>query len=69
MCVCVSWLQSEQDFKLDPLLEEHEELMEKVNTWNFQIFDLVDRTGGKTGRILSYVRTHELLCNCGAPSS
>ncbi|XP_041918047.1 cGMP-inhibited 3',5'-cyclic phosphodiesterase B [Alosa alosa] len=47
--------ESEQDFKLDPFLEEHEEIMEKVNTWNFQIFDLMDRTGGKTGRILSYV--------------
>lgn len=40
---------------LDPMLEEHESLMERMNTWNFQIFDLVDKTGGKTGRILSYV--------------
>ncbi|KAL2088793.1 hypothetical protein ACEWY4_015692 [Coilia grayii] len=47
--------KGEQDFKLDPMLEEHEEIMEKINTWNFQIFDLMDRTGGKTGRILSYV--------------
>lgn len=31
--------------------------MERMNTWNFQIFDLVDKTGGKTGRILSYVST------------
>uniref|UniRef100_A0A4W5R4C6 Phosphodiesterase n=1 Tax=Hucho hucho TaxID=62062 RepID=A0A4W5R4C6_9TELE len=43
------------EFRLDPLLENHEELMEKINSWNFQIFDLMDRTGGKTGRILSYV--------------
>uniref|UniRef100_A0A3B5A5A1 Phosphodiesterase n=1 Tax=Stegastes partitus TaxID=144197 RepID=A0A3B5A5A1_9TELE len=39
----------------DPMLEDHEDLMERMNTWNFQIFDLVDKTGGKTGRILSYV--------------
>uniref|UniRef100_A0A673ZZZ7 Phosphodiesterase n=1 Tax=Salmo trutta TaxID=8032 RepID=A0A673ZZZ7_SALTR len=39
----------------DPLLENHGDLMEKINSWNFQIFDLMDRTGGKTGRILSYV--------------
>lgn len=39
------------------MLEDHEGLMEKMNTWNFQIFDLVDKTGGKTGRILSYVST------------
>lgn len=31
--------------------------MERMNTWNFQIFDLVEKTGGKTGRILSYVST------------
>lgn len=50
-------LQVEQEFRLDPVLEEHETFMEKMNTWNFQIFDLVDKTGGKTGRILSYVST------------
>uniref|UniRef100_A0A8C8C0B4 Phosphodiesterase n=1 Tax=Oncorhynchus tshawytscha TaxID=74940 RepID=A0A8C8C0B4_ONCTS len=43
------------EFRLDPLLENHDDLMEKINSWNFQIFDLMDRTGGKTGRILSYV--------------
>ncbi|KAG9267172.1 cGMP-inhibited 3',5'-cyclic phosphodiesterase B isoform X3 [Astyanax mexicanus] len=47
--------EGEEEFKLDPLLEDHEGLMEKLNSWNFQIFDLMDRTGGKTGRILSYV--------------
>ncbi|KAF3686481.1 cGMP-inhibited 3',5'-cyclic phosphodiesterase B [Channa argus] len=47
--------QDEPEFKLDLLLEDHEALMERMNTWNFQIFDLVDTTGGKTGRILSYV--------------
>uniref|UniRef100_A0AAR2JE50 Phosphodiesterase n=1 Tax=Pygocentrus nattereri TaxID=42514 RepID=A0AAR2JE50_PYGNA len=48
-------LQGEQEFRLDPLLEDHEALMEKLNSWNFQIFNLMERTGGKTGRILSYV--------------
>lgn len=50
-------LQGEQEFRLDPMLEDHEAVMERMNTWNFQIFDLVDKTGGKTGRILSYVST------------
>ncbi|XP_049574700.1 cGMP-inhibited 3',5'-cyclic phosphodiesterase 3B [Syngnathus scovelli] len=48
-------LGRDQEFRLDTMLEDHEGLMEKMNTWNFQIFDLVDKTGGKTGRILSYV--------------
>ncbi|TRY66595.1 hypothetical protein DNTS_014343 [Danionella cerebrum] len=48
-------LGGEEEFRLDPVLVEHEELMEKINTWNFQIFELMDMTGGKTGRILSYV--------------
>ncbi|XP_071371930.1 cGMP-inhibited 3',5'-cyclic phosphodiesterase 3B isoform X1 [Centroberyx affinis] len=47
--------EGEQEFRVDPMLEDHDGLMEKINSWNFQIFDLVDRTGGKTGRILSYV--------------
>uniref|UniRef100_A0A3Q2CEV7 Phosphodiesterase n=1 Tax=Cyprinodon variegatus TaxID=28743 RepID=A0A3Q2CEV7_CYPVA len=55
VCLYCGCLQGEQEFRLDPMLEDHEGLMEKMDTWNFQIFDLVDRTGGKTGRILSYV--------------
>uniref|UniRef100_A0A8C7CXZ2 Phosphodiesterase n=1 Tax=Oncorhynchus kisutch TaxID=8019 RepID=A0A8C7CXZ2_ONCKI len=53
----ISWCcrASSGEFRLDPLLENHDDLMEKINSWNFQIFDLMDRTGGKTGRILSYV--------------
>lgn len=54
-CAFSDCLQVEQEFRLDPMLEDHEGVMERMNTWNFQIFDLVDRTGGKTGRILSYV--------------
>ncbi|XP_035251281.1 cGMP-inhibited 3',5'-cyclic phosphodiesterase B-like isoform X1 [Anguilla anguilla] len=56
--------ESGQDFTLDPQLEEHQALMEKMDTWNFQIFDLVDETGGKTGRILSYV-TYTLFQDMG----
>ncbi|XP_006642656.1 cGMP-inhibited 3',5'-cyclic phosphodiesterase 3B [Lepisosteus oculatus] len=47
--------ESNQDFILDPLLQDHEVLMERINNWNFPIFDLVDKTGGKSGRILSFV--------------
>ncbi|MBN3307808.1 PDE3B phosphodiesterase, partial [Amia calva] len=47
--------QAGQDLVLDPLLEDHDALMERINNWNFPIFDLVDKTGGKTGRILSFV--------------
>ncbi|KAJ8343414.1 hypothetical protein SKAU_G00307430 [Synaphobranchus kaupii] len=56
--------ESGQDFTLDPLLEDHQALMEKINNWNFQIFDLMDRTGGKTGRVLSYV-TYTLFQDMG----
>ncbi|KAG7468374.1 hypothetical protein MATL_G00142350 [Megalops atlanticus] len=56
--------ENEQDFVLDPLLEDHEALMERIDTWNFQIFELVDQTGGKTGRILSYV-TYTLFQDTG----
>lgn len=44
-----------QDFPLDPVLEDLEDLMESVNNWNFPIFNLVEKTGGKSGRILSVV--------------
>ncbi|XP_075878277.1 cGMP-inhibited 3',5'-cyclic phosphodiesterase 3B isoform X2 [Nelusetta ayraudi] len=47
--------EGKQEFRLDPMLDDHEVNMEKMNTWNFQIFDLVDITGGRTGRILSHV--------------
>lgn len=57
ICAFFFFLQGEKEFRLDPMLEDHEAVMERMNTWNFQIFDLVDRTGGKTGRILSYVST------------
>ncbi|KPP69805.1 cGMP-inhibited 3',5'-cyclic phosphodiesterase B-like [Scleropages formosus] len=56
--------ESDDDFLLDPLLEEQEVLMESMNSWNFQIFDLMEKTGGKTGRILSYV-TYTLFQDTG----
>lgn len=31
-------------------------IMEQLNTWNFPIFDLVEKIGRKCGRILSQVR-------------
>ncbi|MGH0121249.1 UNVERIFIED_CONTAM: hypothetical protein FKN15_025956 [Acipenser sinensis] len=47
--------QETEDFPLDPVLEDLEDLMESVNNWNFPIFNLVEKTGGKSGRILSVV--------------
>ncbi len=47
--------QGDEEFRLDSMLVDHEALVERINTWNFQIFELMDMTGGKTGRILSYV--------------
>uniref|UniRef100_A0A671S5Y7 Phosphodiesterase n=1 Tax=Sinocyclocheilus anshuiensis TaxID=1608454 RepID=A0A671S5Y7_9TELE len=48
-------LEGDEEFRLDSTLVDHEALMERINTWNFQIFELMEMTGGKTGRILSYV--------------
>ncbi|KAK1169268.1 cGMP-inhibited 3',5'-cyclic phosphodiesterase A-like isoform X1 [Acipenser oxyrinchus oxyrinchus] len=40
----------------EPLVMEHlHPIMEQLNNWNFPIFDLVERTGGKCGCILSQV--------------
>lgn len=58
--------QGKQEFRLDPMLDDHEVNMEKMNTWNFQIFDLVDITGGRTGRILSHVSPYQ-CCPCRRP--
>uniref|UniRef100_U3FBT9 Phosphodiesterase n=1 Tax=Micrurus fulvius TaxID=8637 RepID=U3FBT9_MICFL len=37
------------------LIENHNSLMEEMNSWNFQIFDLVQKMGDKSRRILSQV--------------
>uniref|UniRef100_UPI00398E4A6E cGMP-inhibited 3',5'-cyclic phosphodiesterase 3B isoform X3 n=1 Tax=Pristiophorus japonicus TaxID=55135 RepID=UPI00398E4A6E len=41
---------------LEPIKTQGTELfMEKLNSWNFPIFELVEMTGGQSGRILSQV--------------
>ncbi|MEE6498657.1 hypothetical protein FKM82_003196 [Ascaphus truei] len=37
------------------LIEDQDSLMLKLDNWNFPIFDLMEKTGGKSGRILSQV--------------
>lgn len=46
----------DQEVLLDPMLvEDYDSLIEKMSNWNFQIFDLVEKMGEKSGRILSQV--------------
>ncbi|XP_062052438.1 cGMP-inhibited 3',5'-cyclic phosphodiesterase 3B isoform X1 [Lepus europaeus] len=54
--------QNEQQLNIDQelsqeqiLLEDYESLIEKMSNWNFQIFELVEKMGEKSGRILSQV--------------
>ncbi|CAM5120712.1 unnamed protein product [Eretmochelys imbricata] len=55
----------EQDPSLELMItEDHESLMEKMNNWNFQIFDLLQKMGDKSGRILSQV-TYTLFQDTG----
>ncbi|XP_006865889.1 PREDICTED: cGMP-inhibited 3',5'-cyclic phosphodiesterase B [Chrysochloris asiatica] len=47
---------TEQESSLELILiEDHDSLIEKMSNWNFQIFELVDKMGDKSGRILSQV--------------
>jgi cGMP-inhibited 3',5'-cyclic phosphodiesterase B len=48
------------------LVEDYDSLIEKMNNWNFQIFELVEKMGEKSGRILSQVCFHisTLLLYC-----
>uniref|UniRef100_A0A2K6G4Z2 Phosphodiesterase n=1 Tax=Propithecus coquereli TaxID=379532 RepID=A0A2K6G4Z2_PROCO len=49
-------VQVEQEVSLDWILvEDHDSLIENMNNWNFQIFELVEKMGEKSGRILSQV--------------
>ncbi|KAH0620916.1 hypothetical protein JD844_021822 [Phrynosoma platyrhinos] len=49
-------LEMEDDYSLDLMsVDDHDSLIEKMNNWNFQIFDLVQRMGDKSRRILSRV--------------
>nr|DBA17679.1 TPA: hypothetical protein GDO54_003091 [Pyxicephalus adspersus] len=45
----------EEETSLDLLIEDQDALLEKLDNWNFPIFDLMEKTGGKCGRILSQV--------------
>ncbi|XP_069327275.1 cGMP-inhibited 3',5'-cyclic phosphodiesterase 3B isoform X1 [Eulemur rufifrons] len=46
----------EQEVSLDWILvEDYDSLIEKMSNWNFQIFELVEKMGEKSGRILSQV--------------
>lgn len=46
----------DQEVLLDPMLvEDYDLLIEKMSNWNFQIFELVEKMGEKSGRILSQV--------------
>ncbi|XP_006905726.1 cGMP-inhibited 3',5'-cyclic phosphodiesterase B [Pteropus alecto] len=46
----------EQEASLDLILiEDYDSLIEKMSNWNFQIFELVENMGEKSGRILSQV--------------
>lgn len=47
--------QVEQSPTLETVFLDHDSLMEKMNNWNFQIFDLVQEMGDQSGRILSQV--------------
>ncbi|XP_072194275.1 cGMP-inhibited 3',5'-cyclic phosphodiesterase 3B isoform X2 [Excalfactoria chinensis] len=53
-----------QSPKLETMIAEHDSLMEKMNNWNFQIFDLVQEMGDQSGRILSRV-TYTLFEDTG----
>uniref|UniRef100_A0A8C3FGT9 Phosphodiesterase n=1 Tax=Chrysemys picta bellii TaxID=8478 RepID=A0A8C3FGT9_CHRPI len=59
-----SLIQMDQDPSLELITEDHDSLMEKMNNWNFQIFDLVQNLGDKSGRILSQV-TYTLFQDTG----
>ncbi|XP_075611202.1 cGMP-inhibited 3',5'-cyclic phosphodiesterase 3B isoform X4 [Balearica regulorum gibbericeps] len=54
----------EQSPALETMLLDHDSLMEKMNNWNFQIFDLVQEMGDQSGRILSQV-TYTLFQDTG----
>ncbi|NWW99948.1 PDE3B phosphodiesterase, partial [Caloenas nicobarica] len=54
----------EQSPTLETVVLDHDSLMEKMNNWNFQIFDLVQEMGDQSGRILSQV-TYTLFQDTG----
>lgn len=55
-------VQIEQEASLDLILiEDYDSLIEKMSNWNFQIFEVVENMGEKSGRILSQVCLKSLL--------
>ncbi|KAF4798422.1 hypothetical protein TURU_064179 [Turdus rufiventris] len=54
----------EQSSALETMLLDHDSLIEKMNNWNFQVFDLVKEMGDQSGRILSQV-TYTLFQDTG----
>ncbi|XP_032919107.1 cGMP-inhibited 3',5'-cyclic phosphodiesterase B [Catharus ustulatus] len=54
----------EQSSALETMLLDHDSLIEKMNNWNFQVFDLVKEMGDQSGRILSQV-TYALFQDTG----
>ncbi|KAI1232587.1 cGMP-inhibited 3', partial [Lamprotornis superbus] len=54
----------EQSSTLEAMLLDHDSLIEKMNNWNFQVFDLVKEMGDQSGRILSQV-TYTLFQDTG----
>ncbi|KAM4617280.1 cGMP-inhibited 3',5'-cyclic phosphodiesterase 3B [Discoglossus pictus] len=46
------------------LIDDQDSLLEKLDNWNFPIFDLMEKTGGQTGRILSQI-SHTLFQDTG----
>ncbi|KAK2499208.1 hypothetical protein MC885_017326 [Smutsia gigantea] len=49
-------LSIEQEVSMDLILiEDYDSLIEKMSNWNFQIFEVVEKMGEKSGRILSQV--------------
>ncbi|XP_030056902.1 cGMP-inhibited 3',5'-cyclic phosphodiesterase 3B [Microcaecilia unicolor] len=65
------WVDNKQDTGVEDdstlelmLIEDHDSLMAKLDNWNFPIFDLMEKTGGKCGRILSQV-TYTLFHDAG----
>ncbi|KAG2468901.1 PDE3A phosphodiesterase, partial [Polypterus senegalus] len=52
----LSWIKDKPILAPEPLVKEDlDSIMGQLNNWNFPIFDLVEKTGGKTGCILSQV--------------
>uniref|UniRef100_A0A8C5WEY7 Phosphodiesterase n=1 Tax=Leptobrachium leishanense TaxID=445787 RepID=A0A8C5WEY7_9ANUR len=51
--------EMQEETSLELLIEDQDELL-KLDNWNFPIFDLMEKTGGKSGTILSQV-THTLF--------